>query len=1530
MFATPGRHQLVDKENVGAETKTPGKSLNPVTPARKPLSRLNQDLTTTKLHHGISLSGKSIQKIWTPMEDCTPRGSKSSNKKKQSEKYKRKIRGPSLGTSSSSSGSKLRIQSVTEAAESLLNEVLLNEITNVSQTTHKMYNAPESSIPTDGDNQLAYAAANLVESTLEAAMIELIDEEQAAVTILPVCKNMIESDSSSIIATPSTEQLWSIALGFEDSSDDIPHRATCVFDTPTRDSTEILNIDSTPMGVSDFSLYTPTMASQECLGSGNVERNTEVTPARSMDPGTTPIKSAEIGLGIDQTLVADSCTGTTPVESNDANFGTTPVKSIDANFGTTPVKSAEIGLGTDPAQTIDSCIGTTPVKSNDANFGTTPVKSAEIGLGTDPAQTIDSCIGTTPVKSNDANFGTTPVKSAEIGLGTDPAQTIDSCIGTTPVKSNDANFGTTPVKSAEIGLGTDPAQTIDSCIGTTPVKSNDANFGTTPVKSIDANFGTTPVKLAEIGLATDPTPITDSCIGTTPIKIAEMSVGTSPLVTADVQCGMSPVYLTDTQCGTTPYCMKEVGTAITPVTLNVAGTLTSPIVVPAFRLDAESPSQLDQASLLSHMESASISNELLRCELHNLKANQADLHSQLDVAKRLLEQKEEVSKKEHLEQREKVVGKELPVHQEEVQRKTKVSSRKDRDEGLLSQIGEQMNQIGFLQETLDQKSSELTAAHQDKANLKDQYRREILNLQQDLRSSYKQHQQEISELRSLHEQSNYEPHYKRALATVTELHIEVQAYRDLKDTLDKAAEVQAQFGCIEEAYSLVNALFTRTMEKKDQLEMQHSEMVNQMKETNDENKELKLQLATSKEQQQQLQTELEDTIKAEKDALEVQGKLMKDLDTNSLAMAEVNVELHATKLELFGFKDDFTSLKVRYDNLQKQSVSHFLDETTMEAALAVQGKQWQDTMTSMKESRSKYETEIHNLTLENTRLSAEVSVLTHELSSSKSQISALESKNEISEEMLQRVMKEVESLKTELESTREAKAESKRLTGQIQTLRKQFKENIEFLEEERGALVESAHETEEQLKIETLELSRLKVALYNAEETNSKWKSAAENLSEKLQVYQSELDNTKAHAHWMIINQVTEMREAGEGLASLVSRMQNIYSYLNINAGHQEVTVDQTKDTHQTSMPKATKTNAKTTNEPRPSQKSGSLVASILCAVQSKDSQSEATSPPDKHLNEDIQRSRTPSPLDRRLTIGGSTSSAFSTVQTSANQDAASIDVSPPVEGRQSSDDNVLLGVQVDKVKEQFGKLLQLLMTRIEDLESSAQHLEHEKTELNSELLKAKKKHDHEVCLIREQLRESEMQERRLRQEVSNGKTSLSEFQQALQYSQQRLQEMADNLGRFSDQKSIIEKLQSESVKLNGTLRLAHREKALLQEQLDSILTGSSQSSSEGAECGKVLPQETVPNSKLIKENIGLKKDMEKIRLRLIERRDHYEALNTRATRHVRVLEENWHKADAEVYRLDELFDQCKQLIEQVPTSSNENPHLVTLRALFT
>ena len=71
----------------------------------------------------------------------------------------------------------------------------------------------------------------------------------------------------------------------------------------------------------------------------------------------------------------------------------------------------------------------------------------------------------------------------------------------------------------------------------------------------------------------------------------------------------------------------------------------------SIRLEAESPSQLDPASLLSHMESASISNELLRRELQSLKTSQAELHSQLDRAKSQLVQREKIVREQQLEQR---------------------------------------------------------------------------------------------------------------------------------------------------------------------------------------------------------------------------------------------------------------------------------------------------------------------------------------------------------------------------------------------------------------------------------------------------------------------------------------------------------------------------------------------------------------------------------------------------------------------------------------------------------------------------------------------------------------------------------------------------------------------------------------------------------------------------------------------------------------------------------------------------------------
>ena len=73
---------------------------------------------------------------------------------------------------------------------------------------------------------------------------------------------------------------------------------------------------------------------------------------------------------------------------------------------------------------------------------------------------------------------------------------------------------------------------------------------------------------------------------------------------------------------------------------------TSPFSLHLNRLEAESPSQLDPASLMSHMESASISNELLRQEIKTLQTTQTELRSQLDEARGQQEQWEVIGKTE--------------------------------------------------------------------------------------------------------------------------------------------------------------------------------------------------------------------------------------------------------------------------------------------------------------------------------------------------------------------------------------------------------------------------------------------------------------------------------------------------------------------------------------------------------------------------------------------------------------------------------------------------------------------------------------------------------------------------------------------------------------------------------------------------------------------------------------------------------------------------------------------------------------------
>ncbi|XP_022109684.1 CAP-Gly domain-containing linker protein 1-like isoform X2 [Acanthaster planci] len=1609
MFATPRKQQTtcIDKENVNSEAKTPGKSLNLLaTPNRKPLSSLNQDVTSQSCKS--SHSGKILPKIWTPLKDCTPKRSNPASKTHGTQsKSLRKSKGQSVSFPSKSS------LTVTEAAKSLLHvsEVFLKEITAVSYASKKNETESESKelVPTasDGDHLLNQTVKRLVYSTLDATMQELSSEQMHQATLsCPTCVTTIKTEPLALISrSPTTDRLWNIALGLDDSSNNsallMPQGVTSFFleNTPSpcgiactsevssvrevkRDSTS--RMDSSPSMVVGKSSFIPIyLANQETRLGINIQQDkatlhvhtvkedgdSRMSPARLVHslPGPTSIicnktslkndstmaevhkletvtkslveleplmqvmpaqkasnnscmvpielpgtssdivtlEYADSGTAVDShsetsaslsTIVMDSHVMTTPITATNSTSMATPIQFSDAGCRNTPIKVAGCTTVTMPTHPIDAGNETTLIEVTDYMTMTPPACSVDTGNGITPTEPVEvlnrvnKSVNMTPVQLRDSAVGTSPVKYADANFGTTPVKVSESLTATTPANLIDASVGHSPIK---------PVEMLNKLVMVTPIKILNASIETISVESCEAKIGTTPVKSADVGLCTDPAQICDSSTATSPVRVIDVGVGTDPHQTADIKCGPTPVRLVDMNCGTTPHTSLEASTSTTPVSVNAAETLTSPIVVPAFKLEADSPSLLDTTCLMSHMESASISNELLRREIQTFKSTQAELQRQLDGAR---DQLKVVERVEQLDQRVEL-------------RQTAKETLQNEVDKLLLQVGELMNQLAILQAALDQKSCELANTQQEKMHLRDQYQKELHNMQQDLCTAYKQHQQEVSEIHAFYKKNNYESHYKRAIVTIAELQTEIQAYTDLKDTLQRAAEIQEQFGCIEEAYSLVNALFNRTMDKKDELEQERMEIVDHVNQIKTENEQLRQQLQIAEEEQQCLQTQLDDTICAEKEALKCQDQLLQELNETSQTLDEIKLELRSTRLELLDYKDNYETSKTKNEELRQESINYFLKESTMEAALALQGKQWQDCVAEVEVFKSQTEVNIQNLMLENTSMK-------QQLSASQDLIALLQSELERNNEILNQQVKELDNLKAELEMNREARVDAQRMANQMQTLRKQFKESIEFLEEERVALVESAREVEDQLQVTNLELSRLKMALSNAEEVGSQWKGATENLSEKLQSCQSELDNTKAHAHWMLLNQATEMRDASDGLAALLQKMQGIHSCLNTSKEREQLS-------NEASLPQAASElgiKTKSVSQTEALFPSSSLVASILSAVHSKekDINDEDTATEQNPCNSGKQLPRSPSP-ETKLTIGASGSSAFISVQKSTNKSACTTEEVL----KERTDNSVALIEQVEQVKTIFGQMMKVLLARNETLESVVKDLNQKRTQLKDKLQKSQGQYDRELCIIHEQLHQSEMQERRLRQEVANSNASLTEQQQALHYAQQRLQAMAENLGRFSDQKSTIEKLQRETAKLTSTLRIAQREKSLLQEQLDTILLGCSQSSNEDAVDEGMTSQPLAVNSDLVRENLSLKKELEKLRAHLVDRQEHYERLNTRATKHMRVLEDNWHKADAEVYRLDELFDHCKQLMEKIPASSDFDPNMSALRELL-
>jgi hypothetical protein len=225
----------------------------------------------------------------------------------------------------------------------------------------------------------------------------------------------------------------------------------------------------------------------------------------------------------------------------------------------------------------------------------------------------------TPVKSISSN--TSPMKDemTENETSMTPVAKIHSSTLVTPVQKTDAMLGTSPVCMKDAVISTSPYHGTDSTTNTSPICSTDSTQPhiCTPIKSTcgtELNLSRNDNVLTPIREEHDPQlsaihkedaidAIERNTINTS-IKNIPVHVGTS----------MTPIELVDKQ------------TLVSPLQTSNVSVTTSPLVA---ALQPEIISSLPLNLLRADLESAAISNELLRSECDDLNAKVEVLKSSL-------------------------------------------------------------------------------------------------------------------------------------------------------------------------------------------------------------------------------------------------------------------------------------------------------------------------------------------------------------------------------------------------------------------------------------------------------------------------------------------------------------------------------------------------------------------------------------------------------------------------------------------------------------------------------------------------------------------------------------------------------------------------------------------------------------------------------------------------------------------------------------------------------------------------------------
>ncbi|XP_076107412.1 uncharacterized protein LOC143075739 isoform X2 [Mytilus galloprovincialis] len=214
----------------------------------------------------------------------------------------------------------------------------------------------------------------------------------------------------------------------------------------------------------------------------------------------------------------------------------------------------------------------------------------------------------------------------------------------------------------------------------------------------------------------------------------------------------------------------------------------------------------------------------------------------------------------------------------------------------------------------------------------------------------------------------------------------------------------------------------------------------------------------------------------------------------------------------------------------------------------------------------------------------------------------------------------------------------------------------------------------------------------------------------------------------------------------------------------------------------------------------------------------------------------------------------------------------------QLEDTNLRLAEQIECIGETFSEII-----RCASIIEKASRLSIDDLQLENK----------ELC---EQLDICQTSEQRTKEELSLKKSHLTEAEANISTLTENITSLSDKMGFYVKQEAEISYLKSHLSNAKSQIEQLEAEKQILSGQLKAVLAG-------------VTGEPTGNFAKYHNDITTLKLKIQKLKEKVKQGEEYHETLAIKASKRIKTLDENWKKAEEEVYKFDQLVDTIRETL---------------------